>query len=188
MDICSSLSLVVPKTYLWWYQRHTPFYPCLGLNRGLEIHVLRPYDAEGILQCQSTCHNKYSCNKLIKQYNASIDLANVIQLSSFSSYDTSKIGTQAIASKWYFKLKWKKVTFSSCKCFLQFCGIFLFMTVQFVHLKVAPQDTHADAVATISVSETSKNEPSAGSIRPPVTTSFPLFILRIFDQLSSNFV
>ena len=55
------------------------------------------------------------------------------------------------------------------------------MAVQFVHLKVAPKGTHANAVATISVSETSKNEPSAGSIRSSATTSFPLFILRVFD-------
>ena len=33
----------------------------------------------------------------MKQYNASLELANVIQLRSLSSYDTSKADTQKIA-------------------------------------------------------------------------------------------
>ena len=36
-------------------------------------------------------------NKIMKQYNASLELANVIQLRSLSSYDTSKAETQKIA-------------------------------------------------------------------------------------------
>ena len=35
----------------------------------------------------------------MKQYNARLELANVIQLSLLSSYDTSKTDTQKIARK-----------------------------------------------------------------------------------------
>ena len=35
--------------------------------------------------------------KIMEQYNASLELANVIQLRSLSSYDTSKAETQKIA-------------------------------------------------------------------------------------------
>ena len=51
----------------------------------------------------------------MKQYYASLELGNVVQLRSLSSYDTSKAETQKIARKWYWILKWKEVNFSSCK-------------------------------------------------------------------------
>ena len=40
------------------------------------------------------CHEM---NKIMKQYNASLESANVIQLRSLSFYDTSKADTQKIA-------------------------------------------------------------------------------------------